>query len=196
MRSSRRCQPLSSPKLKRSGESAQGRLDPHSAAAVPKTGIGLLLRNADKAFNRALRDDLAVHGLTYSQFRHLWMLWQAEGRTQAEISRGLGIQVAASTAVLESLSRLKLIRRQRQRDDRRNIRVFLTSAGRALEDELTACAARVNLQAHQGLSPQELAMLFTTVEKVTSNMLKYRSIEAPARPTEALPHRYSVRQTR
>jgi DNA-binding MarR family transcriptional regulator len=144
-----------------------------------------LLRAADKAFNTVLREELAAYGVTYSQFRHLWILWQTDGLPQAEISHNLGIGVAASTAVLESLSRQRLIRRERQSSDRRMIRVFLTRAGRALEPELTACAARVNLQAREGLSPHELAIMFETVGKVTRNMLKRRTVGAMlARPGE------------
>lgn len=145
-----------------------------SAGASPKISIGQLLRDADKAFNRALRDELAVHGVTYSQFRHLWALWHAEGCTQAELSRSLGIGEAASTAVIESLDRRKLIRRVRQQDDRRSIRVLLTAEGRALEPALTACAHRVNVQVRDGLTAEQIAALFEIVDRITSNAQAYR----------------------
>ena len=39
-------------------------------ARPPKTGIGMLLRDADTAFNRYLTAQLAVHGVTFGQFQH------------------------------------------------------------------------------------------------------------------------------
>jgi DNA-binding MarR family transcriptional regulator len=140
------------------------------APAVPRIGLGILLRTADMTFNRALRDELAEHGITFSQFQHLFRLWENDGLTQVELSRRIGIQMASSTSVLDSLERSGLIRRVRQSADRRKINVFLTRTGAALEKPLTACAARINARARQGLSAAEVTMLFGIVEKITNNL--------------------------
>ena len=70
-------------------------------ARPPKTGIGMLLRDADAAFNRYLTAQLAVHGVTFGQFQHLRNLWVENGLTQAELSRRIGIEMASSTAILD-----------------------------------------------------------------------------------------------
>ena len=54
---------------------------------VPRIGLGLLLREADMAFNRALRDELAKHRISFSQYQHLRHLWQSDGLAQVELSR-------------------------------------------------------------------------------------------------------------
>ena len=100
-----------------------------SMPAPPSVGLGLLLRNADMTFNRALREELFRHGITFSQFQHLRHLWEANGLTQVALSRRIGIATASSTAVLDSLAKLRLIRRMRDERDRRKINVFLTPAG-------------------------------------------------------------------
>jgi DNA-binding MarR family transcriptional regulator len=130
----------------------------------------MLLRTADMAFNRALREELATHGITFSQFQHLRQLWESDGLTQAELSRRIGIQMASSTTVLDSLEKGGLIRRVRQSRDRRKVNVFITPKGAALEDPLNACAARVNSTARQGLSPMQVARLFRTVRAITQNL--------------------------
>ena len=89
----------------------------------------MLLRDADTAFNRYLTAQLATHGITFSQFQHLRNLWVENGLTQAELSRRIGIEMASSTAVLDSLEADKLITRVRNAADRRKINVFLTAAG-------------------------------------------------------------------
>ena len=110
-------------------------------ARPPKTGIGMLLRDADTAFNRYLTAQLAAHRVTFGQFQHLRNLWVEDGLTQAELSRRIGIEMASSTAILDSLAAGQLITRVRNAADRRKINVFLTPSGAALEKALMACAA-------------------------------------------------------
>jgi DNA-binding MarR family transcriptional regulator len=144
-------------------------------ARPPKTGIGMLLRDADSAFNRYLTAQLAVHGVTFGQFQHLRNLWVEDGLTQAELSRRIGIEMASSTAILDSLEAGKLITRVRNAADRRKINVFLTPAGAALEKALMACAADANKRASKGLSKAEVAHLFTLAGRIIENFKTLRA---------------------
>src|SRR6202521_2274470 len=146
-----------------------------SVSAPPSVGLGLLLRNADMTFNRALREELLRQGITFSQFQHLRHLWEANGLTQVALSRRIGIATASSTAVIDALEKLRLIRRVRDGRDRRKINVFLTPAGSALEQLLMACAIAVNADARHGLSAAETATLFAIVEKIVVNLRTRRS---------------------
>ena len=149
-----------------------------AAARPPKTGIGMLLRDADTAFNRYLTAQLATYGITFSQFQHLRNLWVENGLTQAELSRRIGIEMASSTAVLDSLEAEKLITRVRNAADRRKINVFLTSAGGALEAPLMACAADANKRASKGLRKAEVAQLFALAGQVIENFKTLRAARA------------------
>jgi DNA-binding MarR family transcriptional regulator len=144
---------------------------------LPEVGIGMLLRRADMAFNRLLRDKLAVHDITFSQFQHLLKLWAEDGLNQAELSRRIGIEKASSTTVLDALDQRGLIRRVRDAGDRRKINVFLTASGAALRPKLRAAAKLANTIARHGLSPAEVLTLFELVERVTNNI--YRHDAAP-----------------
>jgi len=137
---------------------------------VPSIGLGLLLREADMTFNRALRDELSMHGVTFSQYQHLRHLWQNDGLAQVELSRRIGIETASSTAVLDQLDKRALIRRQRDPHDRRRVIVTLTPAGRALERPLENCAIAVNKRARAGLSPAKVAALFAMIRTVIGNV--------------------------
>ena len=147
-------------------------------ARPPKTGIGMLLRDADTAFNRYLTAQLAVHGVTFGQFQHLRNLWVEDGLTQAELSRRIGIEMASSTAILDSLAAGKLITRVRNAADRRKINVFLTPAGAALEMALMACAADANKRASKGLSQAEVAHLFALAGQIIENFKTLRAAGA------------------
>jgi DNA-binding MarR family transcriptional regulator len=140
---------------------------------VPGVGIGVLLRTADMTFNRALRDELARFNTSFSQFQHLWQLFGQDGLSQAELSRRIGIETASSTGVIEQLEQRGLIRRVRDPDDRRRIIVTLTAAGRRLEGALTDSAVAVNAIARQGLSADEIKVLFSTVERIIGNLREY-----------------------
>jgi MarR family transcriptional regulator, organic hydroperoxide resistance regulator len=144
----------------------------------PKTGIGMLLREADTAFNRYLTAQLAVHGVTFGQFQHLRNLWVEDGLTQAELSRRIGIEMASSTTILDSLESEGLITRVRNAADRRKLNVFLTPAGAALETPLMACASDANRRASKGLSKPELARLFSIAGQIIENFKTLRAAEA------------------
>jgi DNA-binding MarR family transcriptional regulator len=154
-------------------------------ARPPKTGIGMLLRDADSAFNRYLTAQLAVHGVTFGQFQHLRNLWVEDGLTQAELSRRVGIEMASSTAILDSLEAGKLITRVRNAADRRKINVFLTPAGAALEKALMACAADANKRASKGLSKAEVAHLFALAGQIIENFKTLRAAGAPSAKADA-----------
>jgi DNA-binding MarR family transcriptional regulator len=144
-------------------------------ARPPKTGIGMLLRDADTAFNRYLTAQLAVHGVTFGQFQHLRNLWVENGLTQAELSRRIGIEMASSTAILDSLEAAKLITRVRNTTDRRKINVFLTATGAALEKALMACAGDANKRASKGLTQAEVAQLFALAGQIIDNFRTLRA---------------------
>ena len=154
-------------------------------ARPPKTAIGMLLRDADSAFNRYLTAQLAVHSVTFGQFQHLRNLWVEDGLTQAELSRRIGIEMASSTAILDSLEAGKLITRVRNAADRRKINVFLTPGGAALEKALMACAADANKRASKGLSQAEVAHLFTLAGRIIENFKTLRAAGASSVKADA-----------
>jgi MarR family transcriptional regulator, organic hydroperoxide resistance regulator len=137
----------------------------------------MLLREADMGFNRYLRQELAAHEVTFGQFQHLRNLWVENGLTQAELSRRVGIEMASSTAILDSLEAEGLITRVRNATDRRKINVFLTPAGAALKKPLMACAAKANKNVRRGLSDAQLATVFEHVGRIIENLEALRAAE-------------------
>ena len=139
-------------------------------AEAPEVGLGFLLREADFAFNRVLRGKLAEHGITFGQFQHLRHLWREDGLSQADLARRIGIERASSTSVIDSLEQEGLIRRERNRADRRKLTVFLTEAGAALDEELWVCARETNVIARAGLSKAEIKTVFRSLRRIINNL--------------------------
>jgi DNA-binding MarR family transcriptional regulator len=142
---------------------------------VPAIGLGSLLREADLAFNRALRSELAQHGVTFSQFQHLWQLWKEDGLAQFELSRRIGIESSSSTAAIDQLEQRGLIQRRRDPKDRRRVIVTLTAAGQKLKRPLSECAIGVNRQARANISQEEMTALCDTIEEITANLRARRA---------------------
>lgn len=143
---------------------------PARQTSPPEIGIGKLLRRAHMAFTREFRERLAEHGFTFGEFIHLERLWEEDGLNQKELSRRVGIASASSTQIIEALEQNKLIKRERNPDDRRSINVFLTAQGRAKKSELLSCAKDANRLARKGLSPEAVAALFDTVQTIIDNL--------------------------
>ena len=148
--------------------------------APPEVGIGMLLRNANIAFNRVLRAHLAGHGITFGEFQHLRHLWEQDGLSQVELAGRIGIPKASSTAVLNSLERRGLIRRERNPADRRRAIVHLTAQGAALRQPLWDCARQANASARENLAPADIARLFDLVGQITENLRRAHTARRPA----------------
>jgi MarR family transcriptional regulator, organic hydroperoxide resistance regulator len=138
--------------------------------APPTIGLGRLMREASTAFNRVFKAKLAPMGISYGQFQYLQGLWEGDGLTQTELTRKVGVEMAASTAILDSLEKRKLIKRVRNSSDRRKIEVYLTAAGAGLKDQLLACAIDANKVARQGVSNASMMGLFDTLGRVIRNL--------------------------
>jgi MarR family transcriptional regulator for hemolysin len=137
---------------------------------VPERGIGFVLREANRAFSHALIERLKPHGITFSQWLHLRTLWEEDGLTQVELARRIGIEKASSTPVLDSLERLKLIRRERNPDDRRERTIRLTRAGKAIKGRLVPHAVAFNATARRGLKPQDIATFLRVIHVMVDNL--------------------------
>lgn len=155
-----------------SDKAAAGGLKSFTVSDAPEVGLGMLLRDADNAFNRALRRKLAAHGISFSEFQHLRQLWDEQGLTQVELSRRIGIERASSTSVIASLLRKNLIRRSSAPSDKRKVLVYTSARGAALRDRLWPCAIETNNIAYTALNQEDRRTLFRLLHRVTGNLNK------------------------
>jgi DNA-binding MarR family transcriptional regulator len=81
--------------------------------------------------------ELDRHGLHLGQELYLAQLWREDGLSSAELASRTGVSPPAVTKVVSGLERTGLVRRERDPADARLVRVWLTDAGRALQDPVT-----------------------------------------------------------
>lgn len=84
------------------------------------------------------RDPQRPGALSYAQVRALVMLDDAEEVTAGQLARAADLTPASVTAMLDHLEEKEMVQRRRSEQDRRNVVVSLTPAGRAILAEKRA----------------------------------------------------------
>lgn len=139
-------------------------------SGIPPTGLGLLLREAFMTYGRKFQATLAEHGITYAQWRHLWLLLRDGELTPVELSRRAGVKKASSTAIIDSLARRGFIRRTPDAHDRRRVNLALTSDGIALMEVMSVSSRIINLHARAGIPDRAYKQMVATLRKVIANL--------------------------
>ncbi|HEY9535977.1 MAG TPA: MarR family transcriptional regulator [Kiloniellaceae bacterium] len=94
--------------------------------------------SAAHALNRAYKPLLDALGVTYPQYLVLLTLWTEDGQSVGEIGERLMLESSTLTPMLKRLEAAGLIRRARNPDDERQVRIRLTPKGRRLHDRAQA----------------------------------------------------------
>jgi DNA-binding MarR family transcriptional regulator len=140
------------------------------SAFPPQTSSGYLVRDAHRAFQRLLERRIAAYGVTRGQWYFLRVLWITDGLSQRELSSKVGMMEPTTVIALRSMEKSGLIRRVRADDDRRKVRVFLSTKATRLRDELLGEARRITDEAEEGIAPRQLAAFRRIILKMTENL--------------------------
>ena len=117
------------------------------------------LMRASRSVQARIEPALAARGLTPTQLGLLEALLHKGAMTHRELGRKVLTSAANMTDVVDKLERRELVRRVRDRADRRAVRVELTEAGRALIEHLFPRHAADIARAMAGLPVGELRAL-------------------------------------
>lgn len=85
---------------------------------------------------------LEALGVTYPQYLVLMVLWEEDGARVSRIGERLHLDSATLTPLLKRLEAHGIVERRRSAEDERVVEIFLTPAGRALEERALAVAER------------------------------------------------------
>jgi len=87
---------------------------------------------AGHAFTRFYKPRLDAIGLTYPQYLVFLVLWEQDGLTVKALGEKLFLDSGTITPLVKRIEARGLVRRQRDDEDERLVRIFLTPDGRAL----------------------------------------------------------------
>lgn len=129
----------------------------HWQEAVPNDRLAHLVRDASRAFARALSERLAAHDVSFGHWTFLRALWERDGLTQKELSVQVGVMEPTTFAAVKAMEAKGLVARRQHADNRKNVYVHLTRQGRALERRLVPLAETVNRIGIAGLADSDVA---------------------------------------
>ncbi len=99
------------------------------------------LYTASRAVVRAYAPLLAPLGLTYPQYLAMLVLWEDDGQSVRALGDRLSLDSGTMTPLLRRLEAQGLVKKTRDKDDDRVVRVSLTAKGRGLEKKAATVPA-------------------------------------------------------
>src|SRR5688500_8230252 len=144
----------------------------HWREAVPNDRLAHLVKDATRALVRALQVRLAAHGVSFGHWTFLRILWEHDGLTQRALSEQAGVMEPTTFSALKAMEQRGYIERRQMPDNRKNVYVFLTRAGKALKDKLVPMAEEVNRVAIAGLEPDDVARTRRILLAVIENLAR------------------------
>jgi DNA-binding MarR family transcriptional regulator len=123
--------------------------------------VGYQIRATHRLLQRFLQVKIEPHGIA---------LWHEDGLTQRELSNRVGTMEPTTLSAILIMERKGLVRRVRNKTDRRKWHIHLTPKGRALKAKLLPLAREVVETAVQGLSRAEVAQLLNGLAEVQTSL--------------------------
>jgi len=145
-----------------------------------------LIKDAFRCTSSALQRRLREHEVPYGHWTFLRILWQTDGLTQRQLCELAGVSEAAGVGALKGMEESGWILRKKLPENRKEIRVFLTSQGSALRPDIVACAEEVNEVATAGVSAEDLATtrrtLLALIDNLDRDAQAYAGLKEPKEP--------------
>lgn len=145
------------------------KLLPWQAILAPHN-LGYRVRLLSQLMGRKFQERLEPYGLTRCHWVVLCCLWEQDGLPTCHISEKLQQVGGTMTGVLDRMEERGLIRRERDRMDRRVWRIWLTETGQQLSERLPPIYLSVQEQALAGFSEDERRLLSEWVDRAIANL--------------------------
>ena len=135
-----------------------------------KETTGFTLAKICRAHRGNVGELLAEVGLHVGQEMVLIELWREDGLRGGELAQRLGVEPPTVTKMLRRLERCGHVSRRQDPEDARSFRVYLTEAGRSLEEPVVRCWERAEEKTLAGMSAEERRTLHRLLVKARANL--------------------------
>jgi MarR family transcriptional regulator, organic hydroperoxide resistance regulator len=142
----------------------------HWQEAVPNDRLAHLVRDAGRAYTRALQVRLAKHDVPFGHWTFLRILWESDGITQRELSDRAGVMEPTTYSAIKNMEALGYIERRQLVDNKKNMYVHLTPLGRSLKKKLIPLAQDANRVSIQGVSASEIKTTRKVLLAILNNL--------------------------
>jgi len=129
-----------------------------------------LVKDATRALVRALQIRLIEYDVSFGHWTFLRILWRKDGVTQRALSEAAGVMEPTTYAALTGMEKRGYVERRQAPENKKNMYVFLTAAGRALESKLVPLAVEVNDVSMRGSSEEEIRITRKVLLDIIKNL--------------------------
>lgn len=98
--------------------------------------IAYLIATVNRQLEEELQESLRPEGIPIEQFRILNALFESDGLSMGELASAVLVEAASLTKIVDRMVAEALVYRAAASNDRRRIRIFLATKGRALHRRL------------------------------------------------------------
>jgi DNA-binding MarR family transcriptional regulator len=142
----------------------------HWQTAVPNDRLAHLVKDATRAFVRALQSRLTDHAIPFGHWSFLRVLWERDGLTQRQLSEEAGVMEPTTFAAVKAMEAQGFVERRRMPGNNKNNYVFLTERGLALRSVLIPLAQDVNTIGVRGVSAEDIATTKRVLLSIIANL--------------------------
>lgn len=138
--------------------------------ALAPYNVGHKLKLASQLMYRDFLGRLEPYKLTPFHYLVLCCLWEEDGLSTSGIAEKLGQLGATLTGVVDRMEDRHLIYRERDPQDRRTVRIWLTPDGEKLKALLPQVGEQTVNKALEGISPEERELVAKVLDRIAANL--------------------------
>ncbi|QET04745.1 MULTISPECIES: MarR family winged helix-turn-helix transcriptional regulator [Cupriavidus] len=130
-----------------------------------------LVKDAARAYIRALQLRLANHSVSYGHWTILRILWRHDGLSQRDLSERAGVTEPTTFSAVKALEALGYVERMHLPGNKKKVHVFLSKTGRALRKKLEPLATEVNTLSVEGVSEEDVLTTRRVLISITQKLV-------------------------
>lgn len=113
---------------------------------------------------------LEEHNIGQGQFMYLLELYIEDGRNQEELAEVLKIDKGTTARAIKKLEENGFVRRQKDENDKRSNRVYLTEEGKGVKNDIFFILNQWDEKMSEQLNKEEKELMIKLLKRVCSNI--------------------------
>lgn len=134
------------------------------------TGISMNFYYAYKKIQMLFQSLSMQIGIDTAPYAALIQLWEKDGLTISELGDVLQLKSSTITSLTDRMERDGLVTRERMKDDRRVVKIFLTEKARQLRGVYPTYEDYLMSKINKHFSPEELELLNKLLKKIDHSL--------------------------
>lgn len=141
----------------------------------PEKSLPYHLRGAFRGFETALGRYLKRYDLPLSQFYILRLLWSDGGNIQYDIAKRAFMSQSVASQVVKKMEDRGLLRRKRDPNDSRILRVSLTATGEKLRTQIVSEGLQISTANAPKISHKDMKTTIEVLQKIREGFDLYNA---------------------